>query len=72
MEDFKGFKFKSGFIDKTGNAGTVTVKTVARLNYLGNFWRTFAILFINYEVNLFYHGQKIIEFVKQTDNFFFK
>ena len=46
---FWNIKFKSGFMDNTGNNNTVNVKIVISLKY---FWETLEILLFNSEINL--------------------
>ena len=40
ITDSKSFKFKSKFLNKIDNTGTVNVEITISFNYLRNFWRT--------------------------------
>ena len=46
-------KQKQKMTGQTGNNGTNDVQIMVPLKYLSNFWRTFEMPLINYEINLF-------------------
>ena len=46
------FKFKLQITGQAGNGGTKNVEIMVPLKYLNNFWRTFEIPLVNYEISL--------------------
>ena len=46
------FNFEVKITDQTGDDGTKNVEIMVPLKYLSNFWRTFEMPLINFEVNL--------------------
>lgn len=53
IANLKSFRFKAGTTGRTSVGGSAkNVEIVLLLKYLDNFWRTFEILLINYEINL--------------------
>ena len=46
------FKFKQKITGKTADSGTKDAEIMVSLKYLNNFWRTFEMALINFEINL--------------------
>ena len=66
------FKFKQKITGKTGDSGTKDAEIMVSLKYLSNFWRTFEMALINFEINLIltwsdksvlFNSTKVITFI---------
>ena len=58
------FKNKQKITGQTGNNGTKDIQMIVPLTYFSNFWRTFVMLIINCEVNIFLTWSKVFIIVK--------
>ena len=52
VTDSESFKFKSRFLTKTNDIGTINVEIAVPLKYLNNFWKAFEMPVTSFEVNL--------------------